>query len=112
MTNVVRVALPGYNAETDTDLDHFALYTDQDNVLIKEKTRGSISVAGGGGTQTITHSLGYVPFWAVYANGEWVYGNNIYGDYKAYATTTTLVLRNNNASARTFLYYIFYDQQV
>lgn len=112
MTYTIRVSLAGYNALTDTNPDHYALYADSDWVLIKEKTRGSVSVAGSGGTQTITHSLGYVPFFAVYANGQWVYGYDMYGDYRAYATTTTLVLINNGASAKTFKYYIFYDQQI
>lgn len=116
MTNVIRVALPGYNALTDENPDHFALYSDKGWVLIKEKERGSISVSGSGGTKTITHNLGYIPFFAVYVESssgtfEWINGYNMYSDYNAYATTTTLVLINNNASAKTFKYYIFYDQQ-
>ena len=35
MSNVIRCALPGYNALTDTNLDHYSLYGDVDNVLIK-----------------------------------------------------------------------------
>ena len=42
MGNVIRVALPTYNALTDTNPDHFALYSDQDWVLIKEFTRINI----------------------------------------------------------------------
>jgi len=111
MNNVIRVALPGYNALTDTDPDHFALYTDEDWVLIKEKLRGS-QVINAGDTLTINHNLGYVPFFAVYADREWIHGYNIYSNYKCYATTTTLVMINNDVTNRTFAYYIFYDQQV
>ena len=115
MKQVIKVALPGYNAETDTNPDHFALYSDEDWVLIKEKLRDSIEVDAFS-SETITHNLGYVPFFAVYANngtfGKWINGYNIYEEYKCYATTTTLVLINSSASAITFQYYIFYDQQV
>lgn len=116
MSNVIRVALPGYNALTDTDPDHFSLYSNEDWVLIKEFSRGSISVNGSGGSQTITHNLGYIPFYAVYVDigggvREWIHGYNHYNDYKVYVTTTTMVFINNNASNRTFLYYIFYDKQ-
>jgi len=109
--NVIRVALPGYDALTDTDPDHFALYSDEDWVLIKEKLRGSVEIADQSST-SITHNLGYIPFWAVYANNEWVYGDNLYGEFKAYATTSNLVLFNISGSNATFKYYIFYDKQV
>jgi len=114
MSNVIRVALPGYNAMTDTDPDHYALYADEDWVLIKEAMRGSISV-GATDTETITHNLGYVPFWGVYAQdseAHWVYGVNFYGDFRAYSDTTTLTLQNDTGTARTFYYYIFHDQQI
>lgn len=109
--NSIRVALPEYNALTDTNPNHFALYSNEDWVLIKEKTRATVSIDAYS-TTTITHSLGYVPFFAVYANRQWVNGYNIYSLYKCYATTTTLVLINSSASSASFSYYIFYDQQV
>lgn len=115
MRQSIRVALPGYNVETDTNPDHFALYSDQDWILIKEFNRGSISVSSGG-TETITHNLGYIPFFAVYAEdgsfGKYINGYNIYSDQKCYATTSTLVLINNGVSSITFKYYIFYDRQI
>ena len=107
----MRVALAGYNAETDNNPDHFSLYTDEDWILIKEKNRGSVTI-NASSTETITHNLGYVPFFAVYAGGYWVTGYNIYSDFKVYATTTTLVMINSSLSSATFKYYIFYDQQV
>jgi hypothetical protein len=111
MGYTIRVSLPGYNALTDTDPNHHALYSDEDLVLIKEKSRGSTSIAASS-SATITHDLGYIPFFAVYANGEWVHGYNIYGQYRAYATSTTLVMTNLSGSSVTFKYYIFHDQQV
>ena len=76
MSNVFKVALPGYNAETDTNLDHFALYVDgtTDHILIKEKTRGSVAV-NNGSTVEINHNLTYVPFALAYAT---IGGNRIF----------------------------------
>lgn len=115
---VFKIALPGYNATTDTNPDHFSLYVDQhtDYVLIKEKTRSSISVAGSGGSQTIAHGLGYVPFVLVFytsASGTYrkVHGatdpalSNPYFE----VDTTNLVLKNPTANTVTMSYYIFYD---
>jgi len=65
MTQVFKIALPGYNASTDTDPNHFSLYVDQlvDYVLIKEKTYSTASVNG---TTNIAHGLDYVPFCLVF----------------------------------------------
>src|ERR1035437_2674702 len=68
MGNSIRVSLPGYDAITDTNLDHYALYADQDNILIKEFTRGSAAIPYGTAPYTIPHNLGYVPFYQVYCN--------------------------------------------
>jgi len=107
MGNTIRVALPGYNALTDTNPDHFALYGDEDWVLIKEFERGSITVSSGN-SYTITHSLGYVPLVLVYVRSgdTWsiVSGENIE------VTTTTLKVYLPNGTQ--FKYYIFYDNQV
>ena len=106
--NVLRVALPGVNALTDSDPKNFSLFSDTDNVLIKEFGRGS-----GTGDVTITHSLGYVPFFLVYTeisagrfrivNAQGAFG----GGTQVYATTTTLVIANNTGV--NYQYYIFYD---
>lgn len=112
----IRVALPGYRVDTDTDPDHFALFGDEDWVLIKEKERGSVTVANGS-SQTITHGLGYVPMVFVYGqlqNDEWT---QIFGDsteLSAYidVTATTLVIHNSYAQSKQFKYYIFYDRIV
>lgn len=61
----MRVSREGYNALTDTDPSHFSLIADTDNVLIKEATRGSVSISAGS-NQTITHNLGYYPEVFVY----------------------------------------------
>jgi hypothetical protein len=116
MGNVMRVALPGYNALTDTDTDHFALYSDQDNVLIKEFIRGTVNVPTGSSAE-ITHNLGYIPFFAFFVDRGgglrqlgWLYNPD--SGYNAYATTSVIHFSHTDGSDHTFLYYIFYDQQV
>lgn len=111
--NVVRVALPGYNAETDTDPSHFSIYSDTDNVLIKEFSRGAGDVTG---TVSITHNLGYVPFYLAWGQvGTTRYrAINYYeiqsGIWRAYADTTKLYIINYSSNTYTgYKYYIFYD---
>lgn len=116
MGQTIRVSLSGNNALTDTNMDHYALYADADNVLIKEKTRGTVSIAGFA-TATISHGLSYVPFFAVYMpSGSyyvWFYGS-FYGSAwgRCYATTSNVYIYNGTSSTITARYYIFYDQQV
>lgn len=127
MAQTMRVSLPTYNALTDTNLDHFALHSDSDNILIKEKTRGSVNIASGGNT-TIAHNLGYVPFFLVYVydkNGRgWAYATAnkwklvshqqsavSVPPFYVWSHTNTLYIYNNDTTT-DFKYYIFYDQQV
>ena len=115
MPQVAKIALSGYNALTDTDPDHFALYVDQkvDYVLIKEKTTATVNVPNG--TTNIAHGLAYVPFCLVYmevSDGVW---RKLFG-YPIAVTGgwfeidgTNLELHNPTASAKNFIYHIFYD---
>ena len=115
--NVLRVALPDVNALTDLDPSHFSLFSDTDNVLIKEFSRGSGTLVDGTEVE-ITHNLGYTPFYLVY--GEISAGRfratNWYslfsGVWRAYATTTKLIIRNEFGADGDYKYYIFYDQIV
>ncbi len=66
MSQTMRVSLPGYDCLTDGTIDHYSVYADTDNVLIKEQARGTLSVANGY-NGTISHALGYVPFSLVYS---------------------------------------------
>lgn len=116
MTGLLRVALPGYNAATETDPDHFALLSDEDWVLIKEQMRGSVNIAGST-TEVITHSLGYIPLVFVFGKLTADIWSMVFGSSGSIAaqievTTTTLRIRNNSATTKPFKYYIFYDQQV
>lgn len=119
MSQVIRVALPGYDALTDTNPDHFALYTDEttDYVLIKEKLRGSVNLTNGS-TSTILHNLGYVPFIIVFyerTSGVWkkLLGQDDTDESVSVTiSTTSILIRNSSGGTRTFKYYIFYDQIV
>lgn len=108
MSNVIRVALDGINALTDSDSSHYSLFSDSDNVLIKEFARGS-----GNGDATISHNLGYIPLFLVYtevSSGRFRIVNAqspLGGGTQVYATTTTLVITNNTGI--DYQYYIFYD---
>lgn len=114
MANGIKVALPGYDAFTDTNPDHFALFVDNsvDYVLIKEKTRNTQSVNG---TSNIAHGLAYIPYCIAFVEvsaGVWkrLYSHPIDGSgYWFEINETNVVLRNTTGVAKTFAYYIFYD---
>lgn len=115
MSNVIRVALPTYNALTDTDVRHYSLFSDQDNVLIKEHSRGTVQLDYPA-ISTITHSLNYPPHCYVYGetstDGRFrlVSGHDLFGPWRMHVTTTTLVMRNwSGTNDRQVRYFIFYD---
>lgn len=118
---VFKVALPGYRADIDTDPDHFSVYYDsseaEENVLIKEFNRSSVSVAPGT-SATISHNLGYVPLAFCFVQldpNTWalVGGDSTAVDAHIELNDTELIIWNDSFSnTYTFKYYIFYDQQV
>lgn len=122
MSNTVRVALTGYNALTETDIDNFSLYADIDNILIKRKTLGTNTITDGSPTTlTIAHNLNYIPFFLAYGDvfstGEWKLINNRYDLFTlpaelAAVDTTNLYIYNYGGHASGNLpvvYEIFYD---
>ena len=114
MPKVIKVALPGYNAETDTDPNHFSLFVDQevDYILVKEKMRRVVSVSS---ETSVAHGLTYVPHCLVFAEvstGVWrrLYSVALDGVGVWYEVDeTNLVLKNTTGSAKDFSYQIFYD---
>jgi hypothetical protein len=114
MAKGIKIALPGYNATTDTNPDHFSLYVDQsvDYILIKEKVSLMTSVLG---TLNIAHGLGYVPFCLVFVEtsaGVWrkISSTPIDGiGYSFQVNSTNLILNNTTGVAKNFAYRIFYD---
>lgn len=106
MARGIKIALPGYNAETDTDPNHFSLYVDEDDpnnyILIKEKAKASVVVSS---SQVIPHGLSYVPLCLVFKEmsaGVWrrVYSGN---NFNVDATNLTIY------GSGTYAYHIFLD---
>ena len=116
MGQVIKVALSGYDAFTDTDPDHFSLYVDNadanDYILIKEKISDTIEVSG---TTNISHGLGYIPFCLVFVEitpGVWrqLFSHPIDGTGHWFeVSSSNLVLRNTSGSSKNYQYFIFYD---
>lgn len=114
MAKGIKIALPTYNATTDTNPNHFSLYVDQsiDYILIKEKISQVNSIIG---TINIAHGLSYVPFCLVFvetSSGVWrkVFSVPISGSgYWFEVNATNLVLKNTTGVAKNFAYRIFYD---
>ena len=114
----IKLSLFSYDAIEDTDVNHFALWAASDdatdNVLIKEKTRGSVSV-NNSSSQNVAHGLDYVPFVLVFCEetaGKYVktFGSPIDGRGLYYEIDdTNLTLYNSSGGTKTFKYYIFYD---
>jgi hypothetical protein len=117
MGMTMRVSLPGYDALTDGTIDHYSLYADTDNILIKEKARGTVGLDWDR-DGTITHSLGYTPFYLVYSpittSGRYRISNSfdpIGGGWRAYVDTASLYIYNGYGTSAGSIskYYIFYD---
>lgn len=119
MSKVIRVSLPTYNALTDTNPDHYALISDEDDILIKEFTRGSVTLAPGE-SSTINHNLGYIPLVFSYfytaSNANWRVDSfwNLTAAIGTSLTSTQLTFNGLGVGGGniTYKYYIFYDQQV
>ncbi len=136
---IMKLSLPGFDAETDTNLDHFSLYVDEndaaDNILIKEFARGSAVITRNNTTPyEITHSLGYIPMFLVFVydkDSHGYYGSSFPNKWKliphiqnavvappyyVYADTTKIYIWNfdgdDGVDSTTFKWYIFYDNQV
>lgn len=115
MAITMRASLPGYDALTETDKTKYSIYGDQDNILIKENDRGSGTAAlltiG-----TVSHSLGYVPFYLAYAevgSGTYQVANAfdpVGVGWRVYSSTADLMFSNFQGSTTTnYKYYIFHD---
>jgi len=119
MTQTVRVTLAGSDALTETDPDKFALYADDDWVLIKEHSRGVGTDAAYGSSTTVTHNLGYFPFvmvWGEDKDNNLIFGlqNNPFSAQNSWIVQMYVnsfdVTQLVEDSSLDFWYYIFYDQ--
>lgn len=102
---VIRVSLPGVDARTSTDPNDFALFADEDNVLLKEESRGNLASGG-----SYAHNLGYIPFYLTF--GEISAGlyqvatgwDAVSGIPRSRTTPTTL-----KTASGAIKYFVFYD---
>jgi len=118
MAQSMRVSLPGYNALTDTDPDHYALYADEDWVLIKEKTRGT-GTLDYTASATIAHGLGYIPMvflWGENSDGDIVFQGlpdvlSAQEEWQVEIDDTNITVSQLvGVDDRDYKYYIFYDK--
>lgn len=113
MSQVIRISLLTYDALRDSDPRHFSLISDEDNILIKEQSRGSASVADGV-VQEISHNLGYFPHFYAYgeiSSGKYeiINGHNLFGSWRCHVDNNKLYIRNTSGSTGIIRYFIFYD---
>lgn len=111
----MRISRPGFDALTDSTIDHYSIFSDTDNILIKEKARGTIDVSYNG-EGTISHGLGYTPFYLIYSpiSSTRYRINNSFdalgGGWRAYSDNDNVYIKNFYGTANTVSkYYIFYD---
>lgn len=130
----IRVSKPGVDVNTATTKDLF-MDTTYPILKIKQSGSGTLSITDGGtDSDTITHSLGYIPKVLVYGQyynvdssakvttyRRYPIQQQIVGTYLAEftytASTTTLVITGSFADESTnsvtidYFYYIFYDEE-
>lgn len=108
----VRISLLGIDAlEADPDARDYSLLADEDNILIKEHSRGSVEDDT---TVEVNHDLGYFPHFYAYgqtSSGTFqiMNGFNLFGDFRSFVKTNSLNLVNVSGEERVMRYYIFYD---
>lgn len=108
----LRISLPGINAlESSPDPRDYSLLADEDNVLIKEHSRGSGSTSS---TFTIEHNLGYFPHWYAYgqvSSGRYQIANgyNLFGEWRSVSFEDDLDIQQLVGGTQSLRYFIFYD---
>jgi len=115
MAQTIRVSLAGYNALTEANIYNYSLYADSDNVLIKEKARGSGNLAINTDV-LIAHGLSYVPFYMTFgevSSGRYRYCSSFTNDgpgWDSFVNTTNVQISHGSSPATTgYKYFIFYD---
>lgn len=110
----MRVSLPGYDCLTDTTIDHYGLYADSDNILIKELSRGAFNITSTN-NGTVSHNLGYIPFYLGYCQvgaSRFRIANSfdpVGSGWRSFTDTSKVVFQNRFGSDGTVQYFIFYD---
>jgi hypothetical protein len=121
MTQKLVISKPGYDAKTETDPDNLIFSSDYDSLKYYSEGSVTLEVSGADAETTVTHDLGYVPFFIVYTNyvpletdystvpfyfadaGSYTYINAYADSTKIYFTVKT----NSASGTITFNYKIF-----
>lgn len=118
MAYTIRISLPGYDAKTDDNPDHYALYGDEDWVLIKEKSRGSGTLAYNG-SASVAHGLEYIPMvflWGENSNGDLIFQGitnflSAQDEWFVELDSSNVVITQLVGEGDfDYKYYIFYDE--
>lgn len=105
----IRISQDGYDVFNDADAYMGMI---GDGFAPKILSQGYISVAS---SETISHDLGYYPFFQVWEkyNGKWYQRKNpqysFYDNINAYVTTSDLIVAKDSGGGE-FFYVIYYDE--
>lgn len=128
MTKRIVISKQGYDAETETDVDNLIFSSDYNTLKYYVSGSASIHITSGGGIYaeniTVTHDLGYKPFFVVYAidddsmsvvqpTGVFVQPTGLsYRLFMSSVTTTKLVLSVYGNSSGSEDYHVNFSYKI
>jgi hypothetical protein len=121
MNNKLLIAKPGFNALTEADPNNFIFHSDYGTLKYHISGSADLFIDGANAETNITHGLGYIPFFVVYANklspsNTWsmcpqtFFDAGAYLYLNAYADSDKIYFRAETASASNtinFYYKVF-----
>ncbi len=122
MSQIIRISKVGFNAGTETSPDNLTYSSDYNT--LKYYSSGTMQIVCAGTTKygTISHNLGYVPFFAVYSESVTAPASGysmlpltfndagFYAYINAYSGTANIVIKidtNSLTGTQLFKYFIF-----
>lgn len=127
MSQVIKISKAGNNVVTETDPDDLIYSSDYNSLKYYLSGGTTISITGDGSEKTsevtISHNLGYVPYFIVYSDGPNLFsgsysivpyysennpsaGNKVYCE--AFCGTANLTLKFTNKSANSYTANFYY----
>lgn len=130
MTQIALVSKPGYDALTETDPNNLTFSSDYNTLKYYDSGTINVTVAGTTAEGTVSHGLGYVPFFISMVNGFAFVGGSANLNYNmcpgtfrstfppptvftyanTYADSSNLYMRVDTGSGSatyTFKYFVF-----
>jgi len=119
MTKKIVITKAGYDATTETNVDNQVFNSDYDTLKYYSSGYVDVTVSGSDAEQTVTHNLGYIPFFIAFVNYyAGASANNfnmvpgtfsdvgVYDTAQAYADSTKLYFKVfTNSASLTFRFY-------